>query len=98
MLFAVRFTDKPDRIDVREQFLQAHIDWLEAHRSTILVGGSLRENPDDQPIGGLWIVEAASRMAIEELILSDPFWQQGLRQKYEILHWSKAFADRKVSV
>jgi uncharacterized protein YciI len=60
--------------------------------------GSLRNEPEEQPVGGLWIVEAESKNVIEALIESDPFWVSGLRRQYEILHWSKAFADRKVPV
>ncbi|MDH3317589.1 MAG: YciI family protein [Gammaproteobacteria bacterium] len=98
MLFVVRFTDKQDRKEVREQFLQAHVDWLDQHKQHVLVGGSLRRTPGEQPVGGLWIVEAESRSEIQQLIRSDPFWINGLRQNYEILHWSKAFADSKVPV
>lgn len=76
----------------------AHINWMDEHKDCILVGGSLREEPGAQPAGALWIVEAAGKAEIEALIESDPFWVNGLRQRYEILHWSKAFADRKVPV
>jgi uncharacterized protein YciI len=98
MLFIVRFTDRPDRYEARKRFLQAHIDWLDQHKDRVLVGGSLREAPGEQPVGGLWVVEAESQADIEALIRSDPFWVNGLRQSYEILHWSKAFPDRKVPV
>jgi len=29
---------------------------------------------------------------------TDPFYTSGLRQSYEILHWSKANDDRKVLI
>jgi hypothetical protein len=35
---------------------------------------------------------------VEQLLQSDPFWVQGLRQGYEIMHWFKAFPDRQVPV
>lgn len=98
MLFMARFTDKPESYDQRRQHLAAHIEWLDLHKDLVLVGGSLRADPDGQPLGGLWIVEAGSRAQIEQLIASDPFWIHGLRQSVEILHWSKAFEDRKTLV
>lgn len=98
MLFAVRFTDKPDRLAVRKQYLQAHIDWLYEVKDMVLVGGSLRHQPQDSPVGGLWVVEATSKEDIERLIESDPFWIHGLRERYEILHWSKAHPERMVPV
>jgi len=94
MLFAVQFVDRQDRYAVREQHLQAHCAWLDRHRDVVLVGGSLRNAPADQPVGGLWIVEAESRAAIAALIQTDPFWMHGLRERFEIYHWSKAFPER----
>jgi uncharacterized protein YciI len=97
-LYVVRFADRPGQLATRKQFLAAHIEWLDKHKDTILVAGSLRPEPGQDSVGGLWVVEAQDKQAIEALFSSDPFWVQGLRQSYEILHWSKAFPDRKVSV
>jgi len=98
MLFAVRFTDKPDQLPVRLQYLQAHINWLHEVKDIVLVGGSLRDDPQNAPIGGLWVVEAEGKEAIRRLIESDPFWIHGLREGYEILHWSKAHPGRMVPI
>ncbi len=94
MLFAVIFTDKPNHGEIRAANLQAHIDWLEQHKDVIPVGGSLRHEPDQTPKGGLWVAHAESKAALEELLKTDPFYIAGLRQSYEILHWSKANAER----
>lgn len=98
MLFVVRFEDDQNKYETRKQYLDAHINWLDKHTKQVLVGGSLRKTPDDQPVGGLWIVEAASVQEVELLIESDPFWVHGLRSSREILHWSKAFEDRTVEI
>ena len=98
MLFAVIFTDKPGHSEIRTANLQAHIEWLEQNKDIVPIGGSLRDLPGEVPKGGLWIAEAASKAQIEDLIKSDPFFTAGLRQSYEILHWSKANAERKVLV
>ena len=98
MLFAVIFTDKPGHGDLRAQHLQAHVDWLEAHRDVIPVGGSLRVEPGDVPRGGLWIAEADSKAQIERQLRTDPFYLAGLRQGWEILHWSKANAARRALI
>ena len=98
MLFVVRFTDRPDGLAVRQEFLPAHLQWLDEHRSIVLVAGALRPEPDAAPIGALWIVEAADKAHIQALMQSDPFWIHGLRQSHEILHWSKGFPERKVPV
>lgn len=94
MLFAVIFTDKPGRGALRAEHLKAHIDWVAAHQDTVLVAGSLRTEPGAVPKGGLWVVEAASREAVLDLMQSDPFHQCGLRESVEVLHWSKALEKK----
>ena len=95
MLFAVLFTDKRGLGDVRAQHLQAHIEWLELNKDVLPVGGSLRQELGQVPKGGLWIAEASSKIQLDELLKTDPFYIAGLRQSYEILHWSKANEERK---
>lgn len=98
MLFIVRFTDKPGKLAIRQQFLPAHLEYLKQHRALIRVAGSLRLEPDAAPVGATWVVEAGNKKEIEDLLLSDPFWVHGLRQSVEILRWSKAFPDHKVAI
>jgi uncharacterized protein YciI len=90
MLFAVLFTDRPGQGHLRAEYLQAHIDWVADHQAQVLVAGSLREEPGQVPKGGLWIVEAESKEAVHALMQSDPFSTCGLRERVEVLHWSKA--------
>ena len=98
MLFVIRFFDKSNRKAVRERHLDAHLSWLAERRQSILIAGSLREEPDANPMGAWWVVEAGSRSEVEELFTSDPFWINGLRESVEILHWSKAFPDEQTSI
>ena len=98
MLFILRFTDKPGLASVRQDHLSAHIEWLAEHQEVIKVAGSLRLDLETVPLGALWIVEAASKLEVESVFQSDPFWRNGLRQSVEILHWSKAFPDLQVAV
>jgi uncharacterized protein YciI len=97
MLFAVIFRDKPGHGAVRQQWLDAHIRWVDEHSDVVRVAGSLRHELGDVPIGGLWIVEAESKAAVDALLRTDPFWTAGLRESVEILHWSKAL-DRLTPV
>jgi hypothetical protein len=98
MLFIVRFLDHPDRLEIRKKFLAEHFEWLDAHKDVVLVAGSARPDPETPPVGAYWIAEAAGRGELESLLLTDPFWREGLRQSYEIFLWTKAFPDRKVPV
>jgi uncharacterized protein len=96
MLFAIIFTDKPGCGDLRAANLQAHIDWLEVNKAIVPIGGSLRRDLGEVPIGGLWIAQAASKAELEALIRTDPFYIAGLRQSHDVLHWSKANEHRTV--
>lgn len=98
MLFAVRFTDKSESQTIRKKKLEAHLAWLAEREDQILVAGSLRKETESNPIAGLWIVEANSKEEVENLYQTDPFWISGLRESVEILHWSKAFPDKKAPV
>ena len=98
MLFAVIFNDKPYHGEIRAANLRAHIEWLEQNKDVIPIGGSLRHELDEIPKGGLWIAKAESKARLEDLLNTDPFFISGLRESYEILHWSKANAERKVLI
>jgi uncharacterized protein YciI len=89
MLFIVKLIDKPNSLGIRQQYLEDHKAWLAAHASQVIVSGALRHDPDGQPFGGLWIVEADGKSAVEQLLETDPFWKQGLRASREIWHWSR---------
>jgi len=98
MLYVARFADRPNSASKRKELLPAHIAWLDQNKDTILVAGSLRPEHGEDPVGGLWVVEAKDKKTIEALLQTDPFWVHGLRQSCEIMHWSKAFPERKVPV
>ena len=91
MLFMIRFSDHPERLPVRQKYMQAHLNWLSQNENLIKVAGSLRQTETSQPEGALWIVEAESFEAAHLLYQSDPFWVNGLRQKVEVKSWSLAF-------
>jgi hypothetical protein len=98
MLFIVQFTERPGSLPLRQELLPAHLRWLEEHRDAVLVAGSLRPEPDAVPVGACWIVDADSKLAVEALLRTDPFWIEGLRAGHEVYHWSKAFPERAVQV
>ncbi|WP_394564455.1 hypothetical protein C1N58_20635 [Pantoea sp. SGAir0180] len=97
MLFTVRFYDRADRANIRKTHMEAHLQWLECAKSSVLIAGSPREHATAHPDGALWIVDAASKEAVEALLKQDPFWLEGLRQNVEIRLWSRAF-DRPVTL
>lgn len=93
-MFAVLFTDDPDRAEARERLMPQHLDFLEHHKDHVLAAGPLR-GAGGEAAGGLWLVEAPDRAAVERLVEEDPFWPTGLRKSVSILEWRRVFADGK---
>ena len=93
MLFAVFFTDDPTHADARGQHMSAHLAFLESNAARVLAAGPLRDGEDTGFSGGLWLVEAASREAVEQLYRQDPFWPTGLRRSVRVYEWTQVFAD-----
>jgi len=89
-LFVIRLHDRPGAGELRKQLLRAHLEWVAAHGDTLRAAGSLRDSPDGTPVGGLWVVRAPSKAAVEALIATDPFTTGGLRAGWDIFYWSKA--------
>ena len=94
MLFIVQFQDvyseKPELLPLRAEVMPAHINFLEANADKVIASGALRDAPDSQPLGGVWIIAASDRSSVEALYQEDPFWKAGLRKSVTVRHWSKA--------
>jgi uncharacterized protein YciI len=90
MLYAVIFTDDPDRATVRALHMPAHLAFLERNAARIKAAGPLLGG---EAPGGLWLVEAPDREAVRVLVEADPFWPTGLRRATAIHEWRRVFAD-----
>ena len=97
-LYIVQFEDHPDVAELRERLFASHIEFLDRNKDRVLIPGSMREVPSDQPLGGLWIVEAADEAEVREIFKDDPFWVNGMRASVRINRWQKAFPERKVPI
>jgi hypothetical protein len=93
MLFVARFTDKPGMAARRAELLEDHFAWLRNNRHKVLLAGAVREELDGPGLGGLWIIEAESKEAVEQVYRGDPFFANGLRAKVEVFHYVKANPD-----
>ena len=98
MLFIVQFQDKPGVSDLRQKLMAEHFAFLDSQKDKVLVAGSVREIPSDQPLGGLWIVEAENEAEVRDIFKDDPFWVNDMRAGVRINRWVKAFPDRKTLI
>lgn len=91
------FTDTPDMLDIRKERQDLHLDYLRRNASEIRIAGGCREAPGGDFVGGLWVLEVASRERAVELIENDPYYVANCRT-YQLLVWGKAFADLQVNL
>lgn len=95
MRWIALFDDAPEMLAIRKARGEQHLAYLRAHADEILIGGGLRDHPESPFVGGLWVLEVASRARAVELIESDPYYEPAHR-RYRLLVWGKALADREV--
>jgi uncharacterized protein YciI len=95
MRWIAYFTDTPEMLQVRQEREALHLEYLRRNESEILIAGGCREAPGSTFVGGLWVLEVASRERAVALIKSDPYFVPPHRS-YRLLTWGKAFADKAV--
>jgi hypothetical protein len=92
-LFAVLFEDDPARAEVRGELMPAHLAFLERNAARVQAAGPLKNAADGASAGGLWLVDASDKDAVDSLVREDPFWPTGLRRSVSVLEWKQVFAD-----
>lgn len=95
MRFVAIFEDTAPMAAVRSRLEPAHFENLRTNVREILLAGGLREAPGAAFVGGLWVLEVASRERAVQLVEEDPYYQTE-RRPYKLLVWGKALPDIKV--
>ena len=96
--WVVVFKDTVDMLDVRsrQDIRDAHVAYAKKHPE-LLIGGGLKPEPDGDFCGALWVVEADSKVEVEELIANDPFYFPDHRT-FEIYTWGKLLEDQMATL
>ena len=97
MRLVVIFDDEPTMVAVRARLEPAHLAFLEAHRSEIRQAGGLRDEAGGAYVGGLWVLEVASKARAVEVIEADPYFIAH-RRAYRLLVWGKALPQFEVTM
>lgn len=95
MRWVAIFQDKPTMLAIRSERSAQHLAYLRRHEHEILIAGGLRDVPDSAYVGGLWVMEVATRERAVALIEGDPYFVPACRS-YQLFSWGKAFADKAV--
>ncbi|MGB4780059.1 YciI family protein [Microbacterium sp.] len=84
------FTDDLTRRELRPRLLDAHLEYLRTHVTTIRLAGAIRPDSGSPWEGAVWIIAADSRNEAARLCEEDPFFKQGLRSGYQVFQWGRA--------
>ncbi len=77
-VFLVLAYDGPGSAAVRDEELEAHLDYVEHNHERYLVCGPLR-NPGEEPlIGSFFLVQADTAEDAEALVAGDPYVRSGM--------------------
>jgi len=95
MRWVAIFDDTPGMLAIRHEREALHLAYLREHEDEILIAGGLRDAPGSTFVGGLWVLEVASRERAVALVENDPYFAPACRS-YRLLCWGKALAEREV--
>jgi uncharacterized protein YciI len=91
MPFMIVTFDKKDHKHVRDAHRAAHYAHLERYMPKLIASGGLRNDPDDEFIGGLIVLDTDSREEAQRFADTDPFTIAGLYERVKIVRWRPAF-------
>lgn len=91
--YLVHALDAPGAGPLREQLSAAHRQYMELHRSKILVGGPLLDDSGLQRIGSAFIIQANSREQVNELMQQEPYSMGSLFEQVIIRRFTSAMFD-----
>ena len=79
MQYVIFLEDVADGADLRQQYLNQHLEFVETNLDRILVAGP-RKNADGGMIGSLYIVSADGAEDARRFLERDPYYAAGLWQ------------------
>ena len=92
MKYAVLFEDNDEFAHMRTKFMADHPQFLADHSAAIEIAGPMKDGMSGDSAGGLWVVDAESAEAVQDLVETDPFWPTGLRKSIRVLEWTQVYA------
>ena len=95
MRWVAIFQDKPSMLIIRKDRELQHLEYLRQHEHEIVIAGGLCDVPNGAYVGGLWVLEVASRERAAALVESDPYFVPAHRS-YQLFTWGKAFVDKEI--
>jgi hypothetical protein len=93
MKYLIYARDHDGMSDKREAHREAHRDHLRSMGTRLLASGALLADDWETVIGGISLIEVASREEAEAFAASDPYSKAGIRKETEVLLWRRRWLD-----
>jgi uncharacterized protein YciI len=87
MHYIVSCTDKPGHMAVRQANRAAHLEYVAANPSTILIGGPYLSEDGSKMIGSMLIAEAPDVDSLKTVLAEDPYARANLFESVTITPW-----------
>lgn len=78
MPFAVICLDRPGADSLRAAARLAHLEYINPHRSKMLIGGALLDDEGEQRVGMTFAIDLPSREAVEAFMREEPYNKGGV--------------------
>jgi uncharacterized protein YciI len=87
MLFSILIYDEPDSASLRDEYRQAHLDYLEAFDPQTMFAGPFTTDDESADLGSLRLIEFPDRAAAEKHIADEPYVIGGVQKRWQIHRW-----------
>jgi uncharacterized protein YciI len=87
MHFAILIYDEPDSAALRDQFRQAHLDYLKEFDAQTLFAGPFTTDDEAADLGSLRLIEFPDRAAADRHVDDEPYILGGVQKRWHIHRW-----------
>jgi uncharacterized protein YciI len=87
MHFSILIYDEPDSAALRDQYRQAHLDYLTVFDAQTLFAGPFTTDDESADLGSLRLIEFPDRAAAERHVAEEPYVIGGVQKRWYIHRW-----------
>ncbi len=90
MLFSILIYDEPNSAALRDEYRQAHLDYLAAFDAQTLFAGPFTTDDESADLGSLRLIDFPNRAAAEKHIADEPYVIGGVQKRWQVHRWRES--------
>jgi uncharacterized protein len=87
MHFSILIDDEPDSTALRDQYRQAHLDYLQVFDAQTLFAGPFTTDDESVDLGSLRLIEFPDRATANRHVAEEPYVIGGVQKRWYIQRW-----------